>query len=344
MKKLFFPIITIFFLLHSNTSISQVKTEIDTTLKEVQLTLIVMNNGEQLVGELLSDDAREILLLTKNRGKIYIPKIDIREMKDFKEQKIISDGEYVIEGSFTTRYAFTTNALPIKKYVNYAMINLYGPEIHFALTNNLSLGVMTTWWGSPIALAAKYTLKTKNKNLNFAIGSLTGTTLYHTFLNSSFGSLNWITSTYGNRINNVSFSAGYIVSKIDPNNSSTITNHFSKGPMFSIAGIYKIGKKTSVFFDSMFADTKKNRAVRNDLWLTSIDQFGNTIYTPYTEIKNELRENISFFIMPGIRIQQTDSRAFQFSCAGVVNFSRTNNGSFSKNSFPIPMCSWLFKL
>ena len=333
MKKIFFSIIFICLLLQSNASISQVNTETDSTLKDVKLTLIVMNNGEQIVGELLSDDGREVLLLTKNKGKIYIPKFEIREIKDFTEDKIISDGEYVIEGSFTTRYAFTTNALPIKKYVNYAMINLYGPEIHFAVTNNLSLGVMTTWWGSPIALAAKYSLKTKNKNLNFAIGSLTGTTLYHSIFNSSFGSLNWITSTYGNRINNVSFSAGYVVSKMDLKNSSSITNRLSSGPMFSIAGIYKVGKKTSVFFDSMFASTK----LQTDN-VIMYDQFGN-----YSTV-NQLSEKISFFFMPGIRVQQTESRAFQFSCAGVNMLSRTNKGAYSKQSFPIPMCSWLFKI
>lgn len=339
MKNLFISLFILFSLI-SYSSISQVQSETNSSKKEGQLILVVMNNGEQIVGELLSDDGREVLLLTKNKGKIYLPKIDIKEIKEFKEEKRIVDGEYILEGSFTTRYAFTTNALPIKKYVNYAMINLYGPEIHFAVTNNLSLGVMTTWWGSPLALAAKYTIKTKNEKLNFAIGSITGAAIYHTIFNSAYGTLNWATTTYGNRINNISFSAGYIASKIDPDNNNTLTSHISKGPMFSLAGIYKVGKNTSVFFDSMLADTKKNQ--EREIYIQTTDQYGYTTYTP--TIVNELKENVSFFIMPGIRIQQTESRAFQFSCAGVVNYSRTNNGSFSKISFPIPMCSWLFKL
>jgi hypothetical protein len=59
---------------------------------------------------------------------------------------------------------------------------------------------------------------------------------------------------------------------------------------------------------------------------------------------NQLSEKISFFFMPGIRVQQTDNRAFQFSCAGINVLSPTNEGAYSKQSFLIPMSSWLFKI
>ena len=59
---------------------------------------------------------------------------------------------------------------------------------------------------------------------------------------------------------------------------------------------------------------------------------------------NQLSEKISFFFIPLIHVQQTDSRAFQFSCAGINVLSRTNKGAYSKQSFPIPLCSWLFKI
>lgn len=86
-----------------------------------------------------------------------------------KTKKDIVAGQYIQAGPFSTRYSFTTNALPIVKGENYALVNLYGPEVHFALSDQFSLGVMSTWIASPLILAAKYSLKTNNELLNFSV-------------------------------------------------------------------------------------------------------------------------------------------------------------------------------
>jgi hypothetical protein len=44
------------------------------------------------------------------------------------------------------------------------------------------------------------------------------------------------------------------------------------------------------------------------------------------------------FIMPGMRFQKTDRKAFQISLAGVSVFSQSNS-----DSFPLPMVSWFYK-
>ena len=289
-----------------------------------------MYEGEPIIGEILSDDGREILVLTQTKGKIYISKSLIKEISEIKDMKSSNDTEYSPEGPFTTRYAFTTNALPIKKNVNYAMVNLFGPEVHFAVTNNLSLGIMTTWIGNPAVISAKYTFKTKYEKINLALGSLTGGTLYNFFNSGGLGSLNWLTITQGTRINNISFSAGYLYT-----NTFKSKNNVRTGLMMSIAGIIKIGKKSSLYFDSMLSFTQKDVT--------------NTYYNYYngTSIISAYRaQNISFFIMPGFRYQQSENKAFQFSFAGVMNFKRyEGGGSFNQqNSFPIPMCSWFYKL
>ena len=124
--------------------------------------LIVKNDGNEYVGQILSDDGREVLIETKSLGKIYIPKSDIKSMRPINYNEDISKGEVSTAGVFTTRYQFTTNCFPIKKGENYAMINLYGPEVHFAVHKDFSVGIMSTWIGSPIALALKYTRGTAN--------------------------------------------------------------------------------------------------------------------------------------------------------------------------------------
>ena len=42
--------------------------------KKENLVLIIKNSGGEYIGEIISDDGREILLITKTIGKIYINK------------------------------------------------------------------------------------------------------------------------------------------------------------------------------------------------------------------------------------------------------------------------------
>ena len=65
--------------------------------------LIVKNDGNEYVGQILSDDGREVLIETKSLGKIYIPKSDIKSMRPINYNEDISKGEVSTAGVFTTR-------------------------------------------------------------------------------------------------------------------------------------------------------------------------------------------------------------------------------------------------
>jgi len=134
-------------------------------------TYVISATGDrEYIGKILSDDGREVLIITEKLGKIFVPKSEIVQISKIDVTKEITNGEWDIESPFTTRYIFTTNALPIKRGENYTMVNIFGPEAHFAVTNNLNIGVMTTWIASPFAVVGKWTFKsdtytTKVKNL-----------------------------------------------------------------------------------------------------------------------------------------------------------------------------------
>lgn len=212
-------------------SVSQIQAQ--NTVSEVQDTVkkefyvIKKSDGAEYVGEVISDDGREVLVLTKSIGKIFIIKSDIVSMTRIDASKLSqsSDGIYEdfrVEGPYTTRYFFTTNALPIKKKENYMMIGLQGPEVHFAVNDNLSLGVMATWIASPIALAAKYSFESKSESkTHFALGTIMASSGY-LLQAQGFGGIHWATVTQGDRKSNVSFSAGYAYAKLYKDNSNSI--------------------------------------------------------------------------------------------------------------------------
>lgn len=306
-------IIIAFFMLASIFSQAQV-TPGDTTEY-----IIKLSNGNEYVGMIIQDDGREMLIQSNSVGKIYLKKTEIVSIsKNDKSHAQIVEGEVWDNSTFSTRYFVTTNGLPIKKGENYYMFNLYGPELHVAVSNSLNVGIMTTWIGAPFLFTLKKSFATKKKDVNFAFGSLTGNLGY---LNSFKGvfSLNFMSITKGNRENNVTFSSGVLFY----NNGGKAQDYYSSvrssGVLNSIAGTLRIGKSTSLIFDSMFGMLNTTRERNWDYY--------------YDNGMVKSRSHRGFFMfMPGIRVMQTPTRAFQF----YLNYTTVEN-----NNFGFPMVSWL---
>jgi hypothetical protein len=225
------------------------------------LKVVELMNGNEYTGTILSDDGREMLFESTTVGKIYIKKVDIKSISNYKaDDFVILDNEKVKPNPFGTRYAFTTNALPIKKKENYYMINLWGPECHFAVADNFNIGVMTTWIGSPFAIAAKYSFQTKNPKLNFSIGEIAGNGGYidpFSLISLSFGNV-----TFGDRDRNITLGIGYGYFDFNQMESVPGTYYNSYAPLRnkpattgvlgSVAANFRVNDRVSFIFDSMF--------------------------------------------------------------------------------------------
>lgn len=335
------------------------------TTKSEQLFVITKNDGTEYIGKILSDDGREVLIETEALGKIYIPKSEIRSIKQIEQVKEVVYGEFRNHGPFTTRYSFTTNALPIVKGENYAMVNLYGPEVHFAVTDHLNIGVMSTWIASPMILALKYSFKTKNEKVNLSIGTLAGTSGYLTGFRG-FGGLHFGNITFGSRGNNVTLAGGYAYMRTGDyqfypppgtyySNDSYLNLYSERalapliqGPIFSVAGIAQVGAKASFVFDSMIGVFKDSPV---QVATTTITEPYYNTNPPYEYVLGYYRHDVAevdrittaLFFMPGMRFQKNEKQAFQISLTGVTVFKGKGYASKGNYSFPIPMCSWYFK-
>lgn len=216
--------------------------------------IVVKNDGTEVIGKIVSMDAREVLLETKAIGQIIISKSTIKEIRILKNEDVNPQGVYAPDQVFATRYFITTNGLPMKKGDMYSQLNLFGPEIHYGVTENFGVGVMTSWFASPIVLTAKYSIKLDSM-WHLGIGTLLGTGSWSFpdfYMALPFGAL-----TYGNRKNNITFSAGYgavgykIEKEIQTFNPTTnkidftYTNvPYSSGrTLLSVAGMATINKK-----------------------------------------------------------------------------------------------------
>ena len=273
------------------------------TKEERTLYVIKKTDGYEIYGYIIEDNGREILVETKSIGKIYINKTDLVEMSPVKSEKVES-AEYSnvnVGGPYSTRYYFTTNALTVKKHENYAMLHLYGPEVHFSLSDKLSLGIMTTWIASPFAIAGKYSLYSK-ENTHLAVGSIIGSS---GFIQNgkAFGGLHWLTATNGSRKTNLSISLGYgyinfgsaldigekyrfdkmydqsagymavdavqeEVLGVNKEDINLYADQFQDAVVLGISGITPVGKSSSFIFDSMVFFRKGQKVNYSDYPVT----------------------------------------------------------------------------
>lgn len=318
------------------------------TIDSGQLYSIVKTNNLEYIGYILKDDGREVLIETEKLGKIYIPKADIRSIEKISDTKAIIRGEYFDSGPFTTRYIFTTNALPIRKGMNYARINLYGPEVHFALSDNFSLGILASWTASPFVVSAKYSFATENPKVNLSLGTLMGNSGYINNM-KTWGGLHYGNVTYGNAKDNITFGAGYgyLVPGVTETEATPGTYYTSeayyaaqierptypaKGPVLSLSGITKVGSKASFIFDSMISFISVKTTIVNSTYT------GNNV----RYIVNDGVERVTALIlMPGMRFQTKENTAFQISLNTVKIFNISN--SSDNISFPLPSCSWFYR-
>ncbi len=326
--------------------------------QEQNRVVVVLTNGNEYIGTIEKDDGREMYLMTINMGGVYLQKTDIRSVKPITSDKQIVQGEFRNTGPFTTRYAFTTNALSINKGENYTMLNLYGPEMHMAVTNRLSVGIMSTWIGSPLILALKYTIPTKNPNINFSLGNLTATSGYIQSFRG-FGNLAFGNVTFGNRLYNITFAGGYFMYRgggldnyqeetqpIIDQNSYSYTLDAPKGlpnpvhgPMFSIGGIARIGAKASFVFDSMLGFFRHDYYTEETTTLVPEEYYPDFVPGLFShQVTKRTSDSSVLFIMPGMRFQRDERKAFQFSLAGIM----VTDGGESVSA-PFPLCTWFYR-
>lgn len=301
-----------------------------------QNVVVVKDNGVKFIGELLSIDAREVLIKTENFGEIYIPRYVIKEIRP-----VVSDeNKHVFTDElFATRYFITTNGLPIKKGENYIQWNWYGPDFQFGVADNFGIGVMTSWGAIPVIANAKYSIDL-GKNKSMALGMLAGT---GSWALPEYGLLlPFVSFTYGNRTNNITFSTGYgsLFYQEDDYNyytgESIPTNYREGRILLSVAGMAKISEKFSLVFDTFISPWGPEHTYTNQVNNSYWDNNGNYVEKYDMETYTERSPNLAL-ILPGIRWQLDADRAFQFGFTGLYF-----DGEFIPA--PIPMVQWYRRL
>ena len=280
--------------------------------------------------QILIDEIREIRFISELK---QIPKTELPE--DTLNSNV---GR---ESPFSTQYAFTHNALPIKKNEYYAKFNIWGPEVHFAVNDRLSIGVASTWIVSPLFVVGKFTIPTRYEKVNFSIGSMIGTSGYFNGFRG-FGALHNGTITLNLGIQTDYYEEGVYFGEAQTMSiGGTDYTHYTdpdmpsiKPPLIrtgviSLAGIFQIGNNISLLFENALIFGKSFGCMRE------LEQ------SPWDYVVIVQHVDIPITILslgPGLRFQKTNKRAFQITASLFLI-----SGTGEKGMLFTPSASWFFK-
>lgn len=271
-----------------------------------KIYIISTHDGATFMGKIVSHDKREVLISTTELGEVSVPTYQVKQIKEANKSDIGHNGEYLKDNIFATRYFITTNGFDIKKGDHYILLNWYGPDLQYGLANNLTIGIMSSWVGSPIIGSLKYS-KQISENTSFAVGALAGSMGWTAY--QFGGALPFAALTIGDRKTNFTISAGYGAIWTEG-----LGREMSGDALMSVAGMARINNAMSLVFDSFI-----------------IPGFSQD-------------NNFNALLIPGLRYQKKENIALQFGFAGIISeYESYDGGSTEFASFAIPMAQLFFK-
>lgn len=224
--KLKAVLLIVFFIAFSHLSKSQTAT--DTSIIRIE-TL----DGNEFLGEIVSQDSLSIKLKTQTLGEITISKRDIKFREEIDVQQIKS-GKYWFGNPQSTRYFWSPNGYGLKKGEGYYQnIWVLWNQFAYGVTDNFSIGggiIPIFLFGggpTPVFLTPKISIPVKKDKINLAVGGLFGTVLGES--ESGFGILYGL-STFGTPDNNVTVGLGY----------GYAAGEWASSPLININGMFRI--------------------------------------------------------------------------------------------------------
>lgn len=258
-KYTFFLFIAITLILVAEKSIS--KPEINNTTGHFQITLQVQDSiilyrietkgGNIFIGEIIEQNAEQLILKTENFGTITISKMDLIRISIIRNDRII-DNTYWVDHMQSTRYFWQPSGYGLKKGEGYSQnIWVLFNQFSYGVSDNFLIGggiiplFLFAGTPTPVWLTPKVSIPIKADKLNLGAGGLFATVLGEQDMN--FGIL-YGTLTVGSKDKNVSFGAGY----------GYAGGNWATSPTFSFSILHRTSSKGYFLSENYFIGTSES--------------------------------------------------------------------------------------
>ena len=167
-------------------------------------------DGTTIIGTFDREEQGNIYIKDLEGKETYLPRVMVAQTHEVTGDNL-KDGEYWFPNMHDTRYFFSPSAFGLEKgegYFGHSYWMLW--QAQFGITDELSIGGGTTFWGFPATLNAKYSFNI-NKDFNYALGWFWVGDLFG-FTGGEMGSLlnmPYMVVTKGSKENNITLGIAY---------------------------------------------------------------------------------------------------------------------------------------
>jgi len=203
----------------------------DTTLVNIETI-----DGNEFIGQIISEDSLKIVLKTEKLGEISIFRSDIKR-REILEVQQIKEGKYWFPNPQSTRYFWSPNGYGLKQGEGYYQnIWVLWNQFAYGLSDNFSIGggiIPLFLFGgtpTPVFITAKFSIPVVENKFNLGAGAIAGTILGEE--ETGFGILYGL-STFGTPDNNVTLGMGY----------GFAGGEWAQSPMININGMFRVSSR-----------------------------------------------------------------------------------------------------
>lgn len=211
-----------------------------------QLWHLSTKDGNDYIGNILSQNAEKVVIRSTTLGEVSIPKSQIKSMDPVKKEQMV-EGDYWYESPHNTRYFWAPNGYGIRKGEGYyqntwILLN----QAAYGISDNFSVGVgiIPTFLfgvsGFPFWITPKVSIPIKKDQLNLGAGLLYINTVGLDADGGGGAGLAYGVFTAGPRDRNVTLGLGYGFSG----------GEWADYPTVTLSGLYRVSKKFSLLTEN----------------------------------------------------------------------------------------------
>ncbi len=202
-------------------------------------------NGNEFIGNILSQDSLKIYLETSQLGKITIPRIEVKRMNKI-ESNSIKNGKYWSDNPQSTRYFWSPNGYGLKSgegyyqnvWVLYNQVSI-GVSDYFSIGAGMIPLFLLGGLPTPVWIVPKFSIPLVKDKVNIGVGAIAGTIIG---ADTKGVGIVYGVSTFGGRDNNVSLGLGY----------GFAGGNWATTPLVNLSGMVRVASSTYLLTENYF--------------------------------------------------------------------------------------------
>jgi hypothetical protein len=201
-------------------------------------------DGTTIIGTFVKEESGNVYITDMKGKDTYIPNVMIAQTYEVSDENL-KNGEYWFPNLHDTRYFFSPSAFGLEQgegYFGHSYWVMW--QAQYGITDALSIGAGTSFFGYPATLNAKYSFNIDN-DLNAALGWFWVGNLFYDSDERSLLNMPYAVITKGSKENNITLGAAYnFIESVDSKERLVL----------NAGGTFRMGRRFAFVFEAWLLD------------------------------------------------------------------------------------------